>query len=172
MSKNGVGSLLSVFFENDFDYIHDGYGYPIGEKELEKVAEFYRKTKELIKNKSELNNVIKKIDAEHRAYHEELRQYHKERSERPTFVYLAKDTIRGFIKIGFSINVKGRIQQLKIANPGLEHLMSFNGTYDDEQALHSHFNTIGKRVDSEWYSLAAPDIEYIKSYFNQNMANR
>ena len=88
----------------------------------------------------------------------------------PCFVYLVKDMQRGCIKIGCTSNVKSRIQQLKIANAGVEYLRHFDGTYDDEQHLHAHFKQSGKRISSEWFSLDEYDLGHIESYFNQKHA--
>lgn len=92
------------------------------------------------------------------------------RRNKPSFVYLASDTIRGFTKIGYTENVKARIQQLKIANAGVEYLRHFDGTYNDEQHLHDHFKQAGKRISSEWFSLDSADIASIESYFNSKAA--
>lgn len=100
----------------------------------------------------------------------EARERKAARSKKVGFVYLASDTIRGFTKIGYSENVKARIQQLKIANAGVEYLRHFDGTYDDEQHLHAHFKNCGKQISSEWFSLDESDIVSIESYFNSKTA--
>jgi len=100
----------------------------------------------------------------------EARERKAARRNRVGFVYLASDTIRGFTKIGYSENVRARIHQLKIANPGLEYLTHFGGTYDDEQHLHEHFKQSGKRISSEWFSLDESDLGHIENYFNQKHA--
>jgi len=121
------------------------------------------------------------IEEENANYEIEMERLNKEaigaindrkeaRRNKPGFVYLASDTIRGFTKIGYSENVKARIQQLKIANAGVEYLIHFDGSYNDEQHLHDHFKQSGKRISSEWFSLDASDIEYIETYFNQKRA--
>jgi hypothetical protein len=100
----------------------------------------------------------------------ESRERKAAKTNKVGFVYLASDTLRGFTKIGYSENVKARIQQLKISNAGVEYFRHFDGTYDDEQHLHTHFKTLGKRISSEWFSLDEFDLTHIENYFNQKHA--
>ena len=93
-----------------------------------------------------------------------------ERRNKPGSVYLVSDIIRGFTKIGYTSNVRSRIQQLKVANAGVEYLRHFDGSYEDEQHLHEHFKQSGKRISSEWFSLDESDLVHIERYFEQKHA--
>ena len=90
------------------------------------------------------------------------------------FVYLLKDSVRGFYKIGRCKNVADRFKQLKTANPNIEIVKSYVARMDDEGELHAHFKGKGSHVDGEWFSLDENDLQAIESYFknktNQNAA--
>jgi len=81
------------------------------------------------------------------------------------YIYLMKDTIRGFHKIGMSGNVGARLKQLKTANAGIELVCFYRGKESDERVIHSVLGSFGKKVDGEWFLLSTADLDYFHQYF-------
>lgn len=92
----------------------------------------------------------------------------KEKLDRDCYIYLIKDRIRGFHKIGKAKNVSSRFSQLKTANPGIELVYHYRGKESDERALHSLLDAFDKRVDGEWFNLDDSDIQGFQNYFSEN----
>ena len=92
----------------------------------------------------------------------------KVKYEKPGYIYLAKDIHRGCFKIGFSVNVPARIDQLKNANAGIEYLKHYDGAMSDEKHLHATFE--GFRVSGEWFSLTDTHLAEIEQYFASKSA--
>lgn len=66
-----------------------------------------------------------------------------------------------FVKIGFTYDVRARLETLQAATPyELELLDSFPGQEADEKSLHSRFADY--RVRGEWFRLAPEILEYIE----------
>jgi len=79
-------------------------------------------------------------------------------------VYLVFDKISRHTKIGFTGNIKSRLEAIKSSNPHIEIHSIFNGTMADEKELHAHF--ADKKIHSEWFNLDENDLEFIRSYFH------
>jgi len=175
-----------VFFEKDqngvFRVVHigDSSGYILSEEETDAIIDFCLQDKERYKSNKERDfknwQYQQEVDKESRQRQEkenERRRAKKAAESNGEFkctIYLMKDTIRGFIKIGMTNSLSGRLTQLKTANPAIEILKSYIGTTNDEKILHKHFMQHGKRVDGEWFTLGNADLEYIENYFNQKRA--
>lgn len=173
-----------IFFERDeygktnVIHIGDCGGFILSEEETNAIIEFCLKDKEIYRNDKERDfknwRHQQEIDEErmrNQVIQEERKKANKVSGLNGKFkctIYLMKDTIRGFIKIGMTSGLSGRFSQLKTANPAIEILKSYIGTRDDEVILHKHFMQHGKRVDGEWFSLGNADIEYVDNYFNKN----
>jgi len=80
-------------------------------------------------------------------------------------VYVMQDTIRGYYKIGFTKSMDTRFPVLKTANPAIEIVAYYTGTFDDEKAVHGLLEKARKRVDREWFSLSESDLCDIEYYF-------
>ncbi len=86
------------------------------------------------------------------------------------FVYLIRDKVSGYIKIGYSTNPHNRIDQLKPktllpSNVQLELIGFWMGDETDEVSLHGIFRN--RRVNGEWFDLDDKDIQYIRETFEQ-----
>lgn len=103
---------------------------------------------------------------------EEIRILRESRGSiyRDGYVYLAKDEIRGYIKIGHTLNVKTRMTQLKVSNAGVEYLIDFKGTKRDEKVLHGFF--VEQRISGEWFKLDTEDIDFIANYFTSKSQSK
>ena len=80
-------------------------------------------------------------------------------------IYLIRDTIRGFYKIGSAKNVDTRFKQLKTANPGIEIVCSYFSKVSDEKELHEILENV--RVSGEWFSFSKQDWDTFHQYFAQ-----
>lgn len=79
------------------------------------------------------------------------------------YVYLLY-SLAGLYKIGKSIHPERRIRRLEVTLPftiWAEHIFSADDYSLAERQLHRRF--ADKRVDGEWFSLAADDVAWIKS---------
>jgi len=89
----------------------------------------------------------------------------RERSKTPIskscHIYVIRDTIRGFHKIGQSKNYLTRFKTLKSANPCVEVVLAYSGIFEDEGWFHEHFTRKGKHIGGEWFELNESDIEEI-----------
>lgn len=92
----------------------------------------------------------------------------KKRKPQKSVVYVMKDNVRGFYKIGFSTNLAARISALKTANPAIEIVAEYPGTRQDEAELHNCFGWSGKHVGGEWFDLNKGDLAYIEFYFSED----
>lgn len=189
MTDEQVIRLMSprlVFFEKDkngaFRVVHIGDcgGFILSEEETNAIIDFCLKDKETYKNQEERDfknwQYGKEIEDE-RKRREALAQENKRakklaesNGEFKCTIYLMKDTIRGFVKIGMTNSLDGRFSQLRTANPAIEILKTYAGATTDEKVLHGHFKKLGKRVDGEWFSLGNSDLEYIDNYFTSKAA--
>lgn len=86
------------------------------------------------------------------------------------YIYVIKDTVRGFHKIGKATNLANRFSSLRTANPAIEIVCHFKGNDFDEKQLHAIFNEMGKHIDGEWFSLTQDDINTINDYFTSKAA--
>lgn len=89
-----------------------------------------------------------------------------QKREKKCIVYVMRDTVRGFHKIGITKSLSSRLSQLKTANPAIEIVTHYNGIDTDEKHLHSVFKEMGKHIDGEWFELDSEDLELISEYFN------
>lgn len=80
-------------------------------------------------------------------------------------VYVMRDTVRGFYKIGFTTNISNRFAALKTANPAIEITTHYPGSISDERKLHKMFTVLDKHVDREWFELDDSDLDLIKEFF-------
>lgn len=100
------------------------HGYLIPEGAVDAIIKACKEDKRIFKgvDRDAINRQW--IEEENAKYEVEMDRVNKEargtinerkaaRRNKPGFVYLASDTIRGFTKIGYTENVKARIQQLK-----------------------------------------------------------
>ena len=161
--------ILDVDLEKNFVELCDNNGLLLSKRFARMLIEYLEGyINENTDEEIEAENKLRALeDEKHMA---EILEARDSRPAKKGFVYLATDSNRGFIKIGFTTNVKARITQLKVANAGVEYLSHFDGTYEDEQHLHTHFKTLGKRISSEWFSLGNADIEFIENFFNRKAA--
>lgn len=77
-------------------------------------------------------------------------------------VYLME--CNGLYKIGFSNDVKARLQDVQISNPytvTLEHVIYANNHAELEYELHQIFKH--KNIRGEWFSLTSSDVSSIKA---------
>lgn len=86
---------------------------------------------------------------------------------KPCHIYLIKDRIRGYFKIGQSKNYQTRFDALKTANPSIELTLVCSGIKGDEPFLHKYFSDKGKHIGGEWFSLDEYDIKEILIMFEQ-----
>ena len=106
-------------------------------------------------------------------YREQMRRYYEDdmiaeflpllSSKRLTHIYIFKDDVRGFYKIGRSIKPKFREKTLQAEIPSISTI--FISPLTDkktEKDLHKKF--AHKRLRGEWFSLTQDDIEIIKNY--------
>lgn len=81
------------------------------------------------------------------------------------FVYLMRDAVNGYIKIGYSQNPKYRERTLQSEKPTIELITAWCGDTKDEKELHNTF--AHKRLRGEWFSLDDVDIDIISDKFKQ-----
>jgi DNA-binding PadR family transcriptional regulator len=87
----------------------------------------------------------------------------KEKLKFHGYVYLIKDLL-GHTKIGYTKNIKERLEQLKRIKKSelfLIHLLKTSDMVTLESFFHKKFDS--KRVEGEWFKLNQADIEYIKN---------
>lgn len=81
------------------------------------------------------------------------------RSEKEGYIYLVRDKITNYHKIGYSVEPKVRETTLQSQKPDLEMIWTKKGINYDETILHRKFKS--KRVRGEWFDLTKEDIELI-----------
>ncbi len=72
------------------------------------------------------------------------------------YVYLIKDHITGYIKIGYSKNPMAREGTLQAEKPTLEIIHLLDGDLKFEKSLHQKYKE--KRLRGEWFNLTTEDI--------------
>lgn len=79
----------------------------------------------------------------------------------PIIYFLAGDD--GFIKIGFTTNLRKRLRSLRTGSPKqLRIRLTIPGTRDDERELHRRFAAHQER--GEWFRLAEPIADFIADH--------
>ena len=123
--------IICNVLKNGEVIVQDQGGY-IPNKEIlarikSKVDSLFKLTHEQI----EFENwrLDKEYEEEHKLLNDEIKQRTLvEKKETVGSIYLAKDLFRGCYKIGFSTNLKARLDQRKTANAGIEYEKHYNGT--------------------------------------------
>lgn len=85
----------------------------------------------------------------------------KKENPKDCHIYLIRDTIRGFSKIGRAKNYQARFASLRTANPCIELVFVFDGIEEDEPFFHNYFSKQGKHIGGEWFELNEQDLETI-----------
>lgn len=108
-----------------------------------------------------------RMDEQHEARQAEWDKRLSSKKEKASekHIYLIRDTIRGFYKIGSAKNVDTRFKQLKTANPGIEIVCSYFSKVSDEKELHEILENV--RVSGEWFSFSKQDWDTFHQYFAQ-----
>lgn len=148
---------------------YNNHGFLISEEMLDAIIESCKRDKRKYKGEMrELMNlkIEKQQDERHKIRMNEMKNAIKTKTLAPRQeIYLIKDTIRGFIKIGIGRCAKSRLKTLKTANPSIEMLSFFNGSQHDERILHQHFKSKNKHVGGEWFNLNEDDLTDVNNYF-------
>lgn len=167
-----------VFFGTDeagnvvVEHIGDNSGHMLEREEIEAIIRYCKwELKEFSAERREFENY--KRDKEHEEENEKYRAKRKIETEakkkEPSIIYIIRDTIRGFYKIGITRGkLESRMSQLKTANPSIELVCNYIGSILDEQSLHAHLTQVGKHVGGEWFSLEQSDLDFVQSYFQSN----
>ncbi len=92
---------------------------------------------------------------------ERAKEKPKQQASKSCHIYVIRDTIRGFHKIGQSKNYISRFKTLRSANPCVEMVLAYSGIFEDEGWFHEHFTRKGKHIGGEWFELNESDIEEI-----------
>lgn len=79
-----------------------------------------------------------------------------------TFIYLMKDEINGFIKIGRAKNPEFRERTLQSEKPTIKLIYKSKGFVSDETLLHKKYKKY--RLRGEWYRLTNEQIDEIKTF--------
>jgi hypothetical protein len=74
-------------------------------------------------------------------------------------VYLIRNEVNGFVKIGFSVQPDLREKTLQAEEPTLVLIGSIAGTVRTEHALHNAY--ADQRIRGEWFNLTETDIREI-----------
>ena len=158
-------------FDNGTVVVQDQGGFLPDKDTLRKIQREIDAICKLSDNQIEYENWKRdnKYADEHKRMNEATCNFDKPEKKNPVGdIYLMKDVNRGCYKIGFSTNLKSRIDQLKTANAGIEYQKHYRGSMSDEKHLHSTFE--GVRVSGEWFSLTDLHLAEIERYFNLKTA--
>ncbi|QDV12798.1 hypothetical protein CA51_26840 [Rosistilla oblonga] len=84
-----------------------------------------------------------------------------ESSEPQMFVYLMKNELNGYYKIGRSKSPRYRERTLQSQEPEVSLKWKMEGTNEDEKHLHRKYKDV--RLRGEWFSLTHQDVQWITS---------
>lgn len=85
----------------------------------------------------------------------------KYRGDGKTFVYFIQCPVNGFIKIGYTTNVKHRFKNLKAGSPvELEMIGYIYGSKKVEESLHKRFKRYRKH--GEWFEPSKPLMSFLE----------
>jgi len=87
--------------------------------------------------------------------------------ERHNHVYVMKDNITGYYKIGISKNPSSREKTLQSQCPSIELLFSKKANKSTEAILHKKYSS--KRVRGEWFNLSLSDVDDVARYFRDGI---
>ena len=139
------GSIQPLFYRNELEKIRDSVL-----KALE-TYDMYGFDDEWVHKENE-----KAID-------KEFRKLGEIREKQPdTFIYLMKDEINGFIKIGRAKNPESRERTLQSEKPTIKLIYKCKGFVSDETLLHKKYKKY--RLRGEWFRLTNEQIEEIKTF--------
>jgi hypothetical protein len=130
-------------------------------KELEDIIESCIKTLEIY----ELSNFNDEIifRENEKSLEKEFKKLGGERKKMPeTFIYLMKDEINGYHKIGRSKTPHKREKTLQSEKPSITLVYSCKANIDEESLLHKKYNEY--RIRGEWFNLSEEQLQEIKSY--------
>lgn len=82
------------------------------------------------------------------------------------FVYIIKDSVSNFYKIGKTLNLKQRLNQLKTGNPNISIIASKKTKKYSILEFHLHKKYKHKRIVCEWFNLDENDLEEIINSYN------
>lgn len=147
-----------VHYEGD-SYLRDAQGYLITSEEIQKVFNeivgFYKEYSD-----EEIREINKKIDEEKRAeYKKNMNPPTKNKHKFSVgYVYFAKNE-DDKIKIGRTINLKGRMKSLNTSSPHTIDLVAYfetNSSVELEEATQKYFNE--NKIKGEWFDINTDDI--------------
>lgn len=111
------------------------------------------------------NEEKKAGELERKLLEEEARKFAEEKAYKmryPGFIYFIQGESGGPIKIGYTRDLKGRLNSLQTGYPDVLILLgAFPGNQDDEQRLHEEFS--GCRIRGEWFRPVEQILEKIKN---------
>jgi hypothetical protein len=88
------------------------------------------------------------------------------KAERTGYVYLIMETVKGYYKIGRSVDPDNRLKTFEVKLPfQVEYICTIHTSdmYILEKQLQDKYKNEGKHIDGEWFALTLDDVEYIKS---------
>jgi hypothetical protein len=130
-------------------------------KELETIIEACIKSLEMYQTYRFNEDTIFKENE--KAVQKEFRKLAGERKKMPeTFIYLMKDEINGYHKIGRSKTPEKREKTLQSEKPSITLVYSCKANIDEENILHKKYNQF--RIRGEWFNLSELQLQEIKSY--------
>jgi hypothetical protein len=130
-------------------------------KELEAIIESCIKTLEIYQLSNFNDEII--FRENEKALEKEYKKLGGERRKMPeTFIYLMKDEINGYHKIGRSKTPHKREKTLQSEKPSITLVYSCKANIDEESLLHKKYNEY--RIRGEWFNLSEQQLEEIKSY--------
>lgn len=106
---------------------------------------------------------IESVHAARKAYRDYLNSRKPLKEKAKGYVYLMKNSRNGLVKIGFSRDPQSREGTLQSEEPEIDLYHAFEGTMDEETALHREY--AAKRTRGEWFKLNDDDLTSITSRF-------
>lgn len=80
-------------------------------------------------------------------------------------IYFAKCAKDGLTKIGYTMDVAHRLQQLRYSYGGMTLLFAMEGGFDEEQAIHRQLRCY--QVGGEWFRLPIEVISVLKDRYKK-----
>lgn len=74
-------------------------------------------------------------------------------------VYLMFDHVKNMVKIGFTTDIIGRHNAIRVANPGVELLYTFPATNQEEYDIQQQY--VNQWVDGDWFILTSGQVRSI-----------
>ena len=126
------------------------------------------------------NQRLEEESSKRKAYCKSRSNSRRKADEDSVKIYLIKDSVTGYIKIGSSVNPLRRLSEmLNQKSPATlagEESRGYSLIYtspvtirSSENELHKYYEN--KRIQGEWFNLSDEDIEYIRNSYVQRMEN-